>query len=159
MKIKLLIALLVGVVSLTYAQTSKNLQFYNTYNTTNVLTTDTVTNTGTAYVRVRKAGGHSNTTTITCAVLEISGTTAGTVTLEGSIDPNANTAGAGTGFKAIPTIDTQTSITTASPADQATVQYFTWRINGSPLSLVSGQVCWSGNDGSDHRMLSNGSLV
>lgn len=139
MKTKILLLLAVGSLLLTngFAQTnrpSRDVPMYNTISATSLLLTDTVTNTGTAVVRTRAMKGDANTTTIQAVALEISGTTAGTITLQGSLD--------GVNFKAIPTIDTQTSVTTATATDVGTPQVFTWRLNGSPYLWY--QVSWTG---------------
>lgn len=93
---------------------------------------DTVTNGGTAYLTVQNIGSAEYTGfQVNCT--EISGTTAGTITLLGSLD--------GTNFKAIPTVDTQTSITTATALDVAS-QTFVWRIAGNPFRYY--RVSWTG---------------
>lgn len=101
------------------------------------LMTDTVTNAGTGYVQVRTvnmlAPKLCNSTSFQVVLTEISGTTGGTVTLMGSLD--------GTNYKAIPTNDTQTSITTLTALDVAS-QVFTWRLAGSPYPYY--RVSWTG---------------
>lgn len=97
------------------------------------LSSDTVTNGGTAYLTVRARQINSSWTSIQVDCTEISGTTGGTITIQGSID--------GTDFKAIPTTDTQTSVTTATAADVAS-QTFIWRIQGNPFPYY--RVSWTG---------------
>jgi hypothetical protein len=97
------------------------------------LSSDTVTNTGTAYLTVRGRQINSSWTSIQVDCTEISGTTGGTITIQGSID--------GTDFKAIPTTDTQTSVTTATAADVAS-QTFIWRLQGNPFQYY--RVSWTG---------------
>lgn len=129
-KILILFALAFSTVE-GVAQQSQDVALYNSLGTN--LLTDTVTNTGTAVISTRRLPGHRNTTTITIVCTEISGTTGGTITIQGSID--------GTNYKAIPTVDTQTSITTATALDVAS-QVFTWRLNGSPYLYY--RVSWAG---------------
>lgn len=94
---------------------------------------DTVTNTNTNYLTsYAQTRTQVNTTAFVVVVTKISGTVAGTITLQGSLD--------GTNFKAIPTVDTQTSVTTVTAADASAV--YTWRINGSPYTYY--RVSWTG---------------
>lgn len=96
-----MILALVAVAAMVNAQTTL-LSVYN-------LDTDTVTNTGTVTLSGRVTG--NGTLAVQVSVLEISGTTAGTLTLMGSIDNVTYTA-----------IDT----TTFSPSDVTTPQSFVW---------------------------------
>lgn len=95
--------------------------------------TDTVTNTGTGTVTSPRISGAGSNITIALVLTEISGTTAGTVTIQGSLD--------GTNWKAIPTVETQTSITTATALDVAS-QVFTWRLASSPYLYY--RASWTG---------------
>lgn len=81
--------------------------------------TDTVTNTGVGFLSV-SIPGNAERVSFQVVVTEISGTIAGTITVQGSLD--------GTNYKAIPTLDTQTSITTATALDVAS-QVFVWRLS------------------------------
>lgn len=96
--------------------------------------TDTVTNTGTGTVTSPRISGAGSNVTIVLVLTEISGTTAGTVTIQGSLD--------GTNWKAIPTVETQTSITTATALDVAS-QVFTWRLASSPYLYY--RASWTGS--------------
>lgn len=88
---------------------------------------DTVVNAATAYLTSpampNKAPNKTQETTIQVVITKISGTVGGTVTIQGSLD--------GTNFKAIPTEETQTSVTTATALDAT--QVFVWRIKGNPF--------------------------
>ena len=88
---------------------------------------DTTINTATAVLTTPEIKTNYKNVTIQMLVTEISGTTAGTVTLQGSLDgTNWDTA---TDATSVPTI------TTKSPADVTTTQSFTWKYyNGSPYS-------------------------
>ena len=97
------------------------------------LTTDTVTNTATAYVTTRVlANRQVVSTTIQIVVTKISGTVGGTITLQGSID--------GTNFKALNTPNTQTAMATITAAD-ATAIYHYW-LAGCPYQYY--RVSWTG---------------
>ena len=126
-----MIALLLMAGISGYAQTSVDVTLKNYQYTT--LLTDTVTNTGVGAVTSARISGPAQGVTIAVVLTEISGTTAGTLTLQGSLD--------GTNFKAIPTEETQTSIATATALDVAS-QVFTWRIKNSPYLYY--RVSWTG---------------
>src|SRR5688572_10435851 len=79
------------------------------------VTSDTVVNTATAVLRLQIKSGLSPVTVI-ARVLEISGTTGGTLTLVGSMD--------GTNWRALTTEETATAMATYTPADAATAQLF-----------------------------------
>lgn len=112
---------------------------YNSLPATGVLAktilSDTVTNTGTgtltSYSQTRT---QALTTAFSVVCTKISGTVAGTITLQGSLD--------GTNFKALTTEDTQTSITTATATDVAS-QVFVWRIKNCPFNYY--RVSWTGS--------------
>lgn len=99
---------------------------------------DTVTNAATNFLTSpampNKAPQKAQETIISVVCTEISGTTAGTITIQGSLD--------GTNFKAIPTEETQTSVTTATALDVAS-QVFVWRIKGNPFLYY--RVSWTGS--------------
>lgn len=114
------------------AQTSVDVVLKNSVYTT--LNSDTVTNTGTGAVGSPRISGPAQSVTIVVVLTELSGTTAGTLTLQGSLD--------GTNFKAIPTEETQTSIATATALDVAS-QVFTWRVKNSPYLYY--RVSWTGS--------------
>lgn len=137
---------IVGAILLTMASltteaqnvVTKDVAFYNTYNwpSTNLVLTDTITNTAVGRVRTRIMKGFSNETTIVATVLEISGTTGGTLLLRGSLD--------GTNWVSIPTEETATAIATYSPADVATAQSFSWRLKRSPYLYYEVQYTGTG---------------
>jgi hypothetical protein len=97
------------------------------------LSSDTVTNGGTSYLGNVAPVKGSDKVTIQVNCTELSGTTAGTITIQGSLD--------GTNFKAIPTEETQTGVATATALDVAS-QTFVWRFSGSPFPYY--RVSWTG---------------
>jgi hypothetical protein len=122
MKIKLLLYSLVLFAALAFtpppeAQAQKS--FLSSFN----LTSDTVVNTATAYLQTTLKGGFDETI-IQVVVTEISGTTAGTVSILGSLD--------GTNFIALKLEEVTTALPTFAPADQAAAQTYMWRIKGNP---------------------------
>lgn len=97
------------------------------------VTSDTVTNTGTAYLSTALiTPAPAVTTTIWVAVTKISGTVGGTITLQGSID--------GTNWKALNTPNTQTALATITAADASGTYH--WIISGSPMPYY--RVSWTG---------------
>lgn len=98
-------------------------QVYDLKSDTYLLTSDTVVNTAVVNLTSPEISGAKQILSFQVEVTEISGTTAGTLTLQGSLD--------GSDFKAIPTVETQTSVTTASPADVSTKQVFLWRFTSN----------------------------
>lgn len=95
---------------------------------------DTVTNTGTNYVgNLKPIAGPAQSVVIQCNLVKQSGTQAGTITIQGSLD--------GTNFVAIPTNETQTAVATATATNVAT-QSFAWRFTGNPFPYY--RVSWTG---------------
>lgn len=120
------------------AQTSVLAPFYNATNTYTLArllaataVRDTITDAGTALLTTKPVGG-PGTVTVQVNVIKVSGTVAGTITLLGSLD--------GLTFKAIPTRETQTSVTTITAAN-ATGTYLI-RLPDSPCKYY--QISWSG---------------
>jgi len=110
------VAILLTVIStLSYGQTPEG-AYTTMKSTTTGLALDTVTNTG-ARSQVLRVPGFANTITILATVTEISGTTAGTVKLYGSLN--------GTNYAEIDTAQV------FSPADQVAAQSFKWNVNPS----------------------------
>lgn len=96
-------------------------------------TSDTVTNTGTAYLStVAVSPAPAVTTTIWVGVTKISGTVGGTITLQGSID--------GTNWKAVNTPNTATALATHTATDASNTYH--WVISGSPFPYY--RVSWTG---------------
>lgn len=96
-------------------------------------TSDTVTNTGTAYLStVAISPAPAVTSTIWVAVTKISGTVGGTITLQGSID--------GTNWKALYTLNTATALPTFTATDASNTYH--WIISGSPMPYY--RVSWTG---------------
>lgn len=143
---KFLIFILFAFAGLTTANAQggannagRELRFYNPLH--EVIATpasdyiDTVTNTGTSYIStIVKSRGNATTTTIQVNCTKISGTVAGTITIQGSLD-NVN-------FKALPTEETQTALATATALDVAS-QTFVWRLKGSPFTYY--RISWTGS--------------
>ncbi len=97
------------------------------------LTSDTVTNTGTAYLSsVAVSQAPAVTTTVWVAVTKISGTVGGTITLQGSLD--------GTNWKAVNTPNTATALATFTATDASNTYH--WVISGSPFKYY--RVSWTG---------------
>lgn len=123
---KLILILFVGLVAFTTNAQSSLLSPYSA-------TSDTVTNTGTAFLTspVIKAEP-ATTTTIWVAVTKISGTVGGTITLQGSID--------GTTWKALNTPNTATALATFTATDANNTYH--WILLGSPMPYY--RVSWTG---------------
>lgn len=133
MKIKLIGLFLAAFLGLAVGVQAQVATFYNALGTS--LATDTVTNTGTAYVSTLTALSSSQEydyTTIQVVATKISGTVGGTISLQGSLD--------GTNWKALNTLETQTALATITAAD-ATAAYH-WRLYGSPFLYY--RVSWTG---------------
>jgi hypothetical protein len=96
------------------------------------LATVTVTNTGTAFVTSPASLKSASKTTIVVVVTKTSGTVAGTITVQGSLD--------GTNFVALNTEETQTALATKTAADASAV--YSWRLVGNPY--VYYRVTWTG---------------
>lgn len=97
-------------------------------------TSDTVVNTATAYLTSDRVAGPAQTVTVQVVCTEISGTTAGTITLQGSIN--------GTNFVALTDSTTVPNITTKTATDVAS-QSFTWQVTNSPYLYY--RVSWTGS--------------
>ena len=97
-------------------------------------TSDTVTNTATAYLTTSNplAVAASVSTVVQVVVTKISGTVGGTISLQGSLD--------GTNFKALNTAETQTALATITATDASNVYH--WRLNGCPFLYY--RVSWTG---------------
>lgn len=96
-------------------------------------TSDTVANTGTAYLStVAVSPAPAVTTTFWVAVTKISGTVGGTITLQGSLD--------GTNWKAVNTPNTATALATITATDASNTYH--WIISGSPFKYY--RVSWTG---------------
>lgn len=111
------------------AQAQEVLDLRSPYN----FTSDTVTNTGTAYLSsVALTRVAAVTTTVWVAVTKISGTVGGTITLQGSLD--------GTNWKALNTPNTATALATFTATDANNTYH--WVISGSPFRFY--RVSWTG---------------
>lgn len=140
MNMKKYIVILFVAIAFNFAkaQTSVIQSMYNPGNTyslakllTTVVTRDTVTDTGTAYVCSKRISGPGQIT-IQINITKVSGTVAGTVTLMGSLD--------GVNFKAMPTQETQTGLATVTATNGSTS--FSWRLSSSPYLYY--QANWVG---------------
>jgi len=124
-------AMILLLVLASFGGVSAQQVFYNPLGTN--LTTDTVTNAGTAYVSTRLVERRAHTSEIIwVTVTKISGTVGGTITLQGSMD--------GTTYKAINTNDTSTALATVTATD-ATNTYH-WRLLGGGFNYY--RVSWTG---------------
>lgn len=95
-------------------------------------TTETVTNTGTAYLQANRMGRRGNTV-IQATVTKTSGTLGGTMTLQGSVD--------GVNYKAMTVAEASTAIPTYTVTDTAS-QTQIWRLTGNPFPYY--RVSWTG---------------
>ncbi len=95
-------------------------------------TTETVTNAGTAFLQVARFGVRGQTA-VQATVTKTSGTLAGTMTLQGSLD--------GVNYKAMTVADASTAIPTYTVTDVASQTYI-WRLNGNPYPFY--RVSWTG---------------
>lgn len=102
-------------------------------------TSDTTTNTATSYVTLPVSNWY-NTVTIQSVVTEISGTTAGTVTLQGSID--------GTNFVTVNS--SYADVTSYSPTDVATSSKL-FVVTGSPYRYYRLSYTGAGTMSASHR--------
>lgn len=121
------VILLLLMVNFSYAQTSVLADLKSPY----TVTSDTVTNTGTAYLTSGRIAG-PGMVTIQVNVTKISGTVGGTISLLGSLD--------GTNFKALNTQETQTALATITAADASGAYH--WRLSASPFLYY--RVSWTG---------------
>ena len=119
---------LLGIAAYSEAQV---FSFYNPLGSQ--VASDTVTNTGTAYLTTPVvSAAPATTSTIWVAVTKISGTVGGTITLQGSLD--------GTNYKALNTPNTATALATFTAADASATYH--WVISGSPFRYY--RVSWTG---------------
>lgn len=118
---------------LSFTAPAQNLiKFYNPLGTN--IESDTVTNTGTAYVssRVMDKRDGFGSTVVQVVVTKISGTVGGTISLHGSLD--------GTNYNALVTEETQTALATITAADASSNYH--WRLKGCPFPYL--RVSWTG---------------
>jgi hypothetical protein len=94
---------------------------------------DSVTNAGTTYLTSGAVTGTKAIVSVQVTAAEISGTTAGTLSLLGSLD--------GTNFKAATLAEVSTAVNTYTATD-VTSQTFIWRITGNPYKYY--RVSWTG---------------
>lgn len=130
----LVAALFITCAALAQPTGSVDAPFYNTYKKQYVITRDTITNAGTALLRSNRVPGSFVTASFQVTCTKVSGTLAGTLTLQGSND--------GVNFAAIPTETTQTGLATATVTDTAGAKSYIWWLKGSPFLYY--QVSWSG---------------
>lgn len=99
------------------------------------ITTATVTNTGTGVLMAKAPSkGPGTSTTVQIVATETSGTTAGTITLNGSND--------GVNWKAATIAEASTALNTYTATDLGS-QTFIWRLTGAPYLYY--QVSWTGS--------------
>lgn len=122
-KFTLLIVGLVALLTVSFSTVEVNAQvdLKSPYS----LTSDTVTNTATAFLStVRLEPASATTTTVWVAVTKISGTVGGTITLQGSLD--------GTNWKALYAINSATALATFTATDASNTYH--WILTGSPMT-------------------------
>lgn len=132
------IFILLALVALGTIQANAQRNFQKKFSNAGVpfyVTSDTVTNTGTNYLStIQPIGGPASTCTIQWTGTRQSGTVAGTVTLQGSLDAVSWTTVTGT------STGVQTGAFTATNvATQAT----TWTLVGNPFPYY--RVTWTGS--------------
>lgn len=128
---KKFIFLFAGLVALLAAPKAKA-QVYSLLSPYSI-TSDTVTNTATAYLSTAAISpAPATTTTVWVAVTKISGTVGGTITLQGSLD--------GTNWKALNQPNSATALATFTATDTSNTYH--WIISGSPF--VYYRVSWTG---------------
>jgi len=96
------------------------------------LTLDTVTNAATNFLTSPRATGSNNLITVQVDVLKISGTVAGVITLQGSLD--------GITYKAITLENAQTVLPTITATDANNTYHF--RLSSNPFLFY--RVSWTG---------------
>jgi len=113
-----------------FAQASVIAPLYNATNTYSLaklqaatITQDTVTDTGTGALYVKRIAG-PGVVTIQVNVQKVSGTVAGTITLSGSLD--------GVNYVALNTQETQTALATATLANTTGTVAYSWRLSANP---------------------------
>ena len=128
----------------SFAQVSVYAPLYNAKNTYSLANLqaatavrDTVTDTGTGALYSKRTTG-TGAVTIQVNVTEVSGTTAGTMTLSGSLD--------GVYYAPLLTRETQTAVATATITDTAGTKMYTWRLTDSPylyykIGTAGGTTC------------------
>lgn len=129
---------LLSCIALSFGfQTEVKAQLYDLVNPLGTaavpIKSDTVANTATAYLTSPLSADKSGTVTVIITATKISGTVAGTITLQGSLD--GTTYIALTDASAVPAIATKTATDVAS-------QSFIWRVTGNPVRYY--RVSWTG---------------
>jgi hypothetical protein len=130
------IVFIVAAVALMLAiqpEAKSQAALYNLLSTPYNLTKDTISNAATVTLTSGVVSGGSVTATVQVNITEISGTTAGTLTLFGSL--NGTEWIALTDASAVPAIATKTATDVASQA-------FIWRVTGNPMRYY--RVSWVG---------------
>lgn len=126
MKKLLIILFLIGCAGMVSAQVT-------TMKSTFDLSSDTVTNTGTVWLQATNVKG-SGDANVQVVCTKISGTVAGTLTLQGSLD--------GINFVALTDTTSVPAIPTKTATDVAS-QTFLWRVTNHPC--VAYRVSWTGS--------------
>lgn len=129
---KFITLLFVGLVAFLTTSFDASAQVFDLKSVYSI-TSDTVANTATVYLTSPAvSAAPATSTTIWIAVTKLTGTVAGTITLQGSLD--------GTNFKAVNTPDTQTALATITATDASNTYH--WRLSGSPFKYY--RVSWTG---------------
>jgi hypothetical protein len=146
---KRLSILLFAIVAMVCNAQAQLGDFYNPLGSN--IKSDTLTlasATGTIYLTSHSvAAAPATSTTVRVKIYEISGTTAGVLTLMGSFEPNAN-------FKALNTPNTVTALPTITALDQtsATTTVYDWDISASPYPYY--RISWTVTTGTLSSILS-----
>jgi hypothetical protein len=131
-----LVGLILALIAFALPKQEAKAQVKELLNSSYNVASDTVVNTATAVLRLQIKSGVAPVTVI-ARVLEIVGTTGGTLTLVGSMD--------GTNWRALTTKETATALATYTPADVSTAQLFMWRITESPTPWIGVQYTGTGS--------------
>jgi hypothetical protein len=131
---KLILALGLVVAFIAAPLLSKAQTSVQTMYNASASATETVTNTGTGILTSAIVRGNASQVTIQVAITETSGTTAGTLTLQGSLD--------GTNFYTLTNATSVPQVTTFTALDVAS-QTFIWRLDANPCAYY--RVSWTGS--------------
>ena len=115
----------------SFSINAQNNNFYNPLGTN--LLTDTVTDAGVNYVSTKLLDRRNHSSTVIWVVVtKISGTVAGTITLQGSMN--------GTDYKALNANDSQTALATVTATNASNTYH--WRLIGGGFNYY--RVSWTG---------------
>jgi pyridoxine/pyridoxamine 5'-phosphate oxidase len=123
---KIIFALGILVCLVAFSTPETKAQGIKTMKNAALSATETVTNTGTAFLSAAATSSETSTTAVQVVVTKTSGTVAGTISLLGSVD--------GVNFKAATLTEASTALHTFTATDVAS-QTFIWRLTGNPYRV------------------------